>query len=507
MIRDYKFDSSFVDHSRRRRNRRRLLLGLATLGLIGGGIVLYPQLGTLLENTTAESNTLALPVATEPSPVATPSKATVISAPLALPTQNTAPAPSATKSLLQQPGTQLSLPPAQSSKPVAKAPAAEKKTLISEPSPSQMSPSWVEHTVGKGESLSKIFKQHGLSASVLHKIVNASKEAKQLARIRPGQTLRFLLDDDGKLDELRFEKSKIETLHVYNHNDGIKTELQSKAVETRIATAAGTIQSSLFLDAQKAGLSDKQIMELSALFNWDIDFALEIRAGDEFRILYEEHYLDGKKWRDGPILAAAFTNKGTTYQAFRYEDNKGDAGYYDKDGRSKRRAFIRTPIKFARVSSRFNPRRLHPVLKVRRPHKGVDYAAPIGTPIKVTGAGKVTYRGWKGGYGRVVIVQHGPKYSTLYAHMSKFSSKVKSGKRVKQGQIIGYVGKSGRVTGAHLHYEFRVNGVHRNPLTVKLPKSVPLPKNQLAKFKKHTGPLVAQLAAIKPATMLASSEQ
>jgi murein DD-endopeptidase MepM/ murein hydrolase activator NlpD len=223
--------------------------------------------------------------------------------------------------------------------------------------------------------------------------------------------------------------------------------------------------------------------------------------------LYEEQFLEGEKFRNGPILAAEFVNQGKIYQAFRFEDDQGSTGYYDAEGRNKRRAFIRTPIKFARISSRFTPKRWHPVLKKWRSHKGVDYAAPTGTPIKSTGEGKVIFRGWKGGYGRVVIVQHGSKYQTLYAHMSKFSSKAKAGSKVKQGQIIGYVGKSGLATGPHLHYEFRVDGVHRNPLTVKLPKSLPLPASKLAAFKEQTAPLVAQLASVAQGTMVASSEQ
>lgn len=384
--------------------------------------------------------------------------------------------------------------------------SVENKALPQTPAPrAELKALWNTHKIASGESLSRIFKDQSLSASLLHKIVNSSKQAKQLAKIRPGQMLKFLFDDENQLEQLVLVKSPVESLHIRANDNGFTTELISKNIEKRTSTAAGTIQSSLFVDGVKAGLTDSQMIELAALFGWDIDFALEIRAGDQFRVLFEEQYLEGKKYRNGPILAAEFVNRGKVYQAVRFDDGNDNINYYDAQGRNKRRAFIRTPIKFARVSSRFNPRRMHPVLKKRRPHKGVDYAAPIGTPIKATGAGKVTFRGWKGGYGRVVIVQHGSKYQTLYAHMSKFSSKAKAGRKVKQGQIVGYVGKSGRVTGAHLHYEFRVNGVHRNPLTVKLPKSLPLPKKQLLAFKKQTAPLLTQLASIKPATMVASN--
>ena len=324
--------------------------------------------------------------------------------------------------------------------------------------------------------------------------------------ISPGQTLRFRYDENNELTALELQRNRVESLRIAIADDEISVEQISKAVETQVGSAAGMIESSLFLDGQKAGLSDGLIMQLATIFGWDIDFALEIRAGDQFRVLYEEQYLEGEKLRDGPILAAEFTNRGKTYTALRYEDRNGEIGYFDADGHSKRRAFIRTPIKFARVSSRYNPKRWHPVLKKWRSHKGVDYAAPRGTPIKATGDGRIVHRGKKGGYGRTVIVEHAGKYTTLYAHMSKYSKRAKRGNRVKQGQVIGYVGSSGLATGPHLHYEFRVRGKHRDPLRVKLPKSLSLPKSEIAKFRKTTTPLLTQLAAIPADTMVASAE-
>jgi len=363
---------------------------------------------------------------------------------------------------------------------------------------------WVEHTVSSGDSLARIFAEQGLEPALLHRIVNSGKAAKSLARIQPGQMLRFRLDENDELTLLEHHRSRTEHLAVAIADDGISSELVSKAVEKRTATAAGIIASSLFVDGQKAGLSDAKIMELADIFGWDIDFALELRAGDQFRLIYEEHYLDGDKLDDGPILAAEFTNRGETFRAIRYENQDGEIGYYDDTGHSKRRAFLRTPIKFARISSRFNPKRWHPVLKKWRSHKGVDYAAPIGTPIKASGDGKIVHRGTKGGYGRTVIIQHAGKYTTLYAHMSKYSKRARNGARIKQGQVIGYVGKSGLATGPHLHYEFRVNGVHKDPLRVKLPKSLALPKQEIAEFKKSTAPLLAQLEDVAIDTMIAS---
>jgi murein DD-endopeptidase MepM/ murein hydrolase activator NlpD len=246
-------------------------------------------------------------------------------------------------------------------------------------------------------------------------------------------------------------------------------------------------------------------MELANIFGWDVDFALEIRSGDRFSLIYEEEYLDGQKYGNGPILAAEFINQGKTFRALRYEDEQGRSSYFSPDGKSMRKAFLRAPVDFRRISSRFTRSRWHPVLGKKRPHRGVDYAAAIGTPIKAAGDGRVIFRGKKGGYGNTVIIKHGSQYTTLYGHLSKFRRKVKNGSRVRQGQTIGYVGKTGLATGPHLHYEFRVNGTHRNPLTVKLPAAAPLKAKYRADFSKKSAPLLARLDLISD-TMVANAE-
>ena len=240
-------------------------------------------------------------------------------------------------------------------------------------------------------------------------------------------------------------------------------------------------------------MSDSKIMELAGLFGWDIDFSLELRSGDSFTVVFEENYLDEMKFRDGPILAAEFVNQGKTYRAVRYEDPSGHVDYYSPDGNSMRKAFLRSPIKFARISSRFSKGRKPPILGKTRAHKGVDYAAPTGTPIRAAGDGTISFRGKKGGYGKTVIVDHGNGKSTLYAHMSRYARNKKKGKRVEQGDVIGYVGSTGMATGPHLHYEFRIDGVHRNPLTVKLPIAKPIEKKYRDDFRLKTAPLMAQL--------------
>jgi murein DD-endopeptidase MepM/ murein hydrolase activator NlpD len=246
-------------------------------------------------------------------------------------------------------------------------------------------------------------------------------------------------------------------------------------------------------------------MELANIFGWDIDFALDLRKNDQFSILYEKQFVDGEEIAAGNILAAEFSNRGKIFRAVRFVDPKGHSNYFTPEGDSMRKTFLRTPVDFARISSRFNLKRKHPVLNRIRAHKGVDYAASTGTPIKTTGDGRIIFRGRKGGYGRVVIVQHGQRYTTLYAHLSKFHSKRRSGSYVKQGQTIGYVGMSGLASGPHLHYEFRVNGVHRNPLTVSLPHAKPIDRKYLAAFKQQAQPLMSQLNQIKTVRLAQSS--
>jgi murein DD-endopeptidase MepM/ murein hydrolase activator NlpD len=241
-------------------------------------------------------------------------------------------------------------------------------------------------------------------------------------------------------------------------------------------------------------------MELAGIFGWDVDFALDIRSGDRFTLVYEELFLDGKKQRDGNIIAAEFNNRGKTYRALRYTNDEGVSDYFSPDGKSMRKAFIRTPVDFTRISSRFGKRR-HPTLNKMKNHHGVDYAAPRGTPIKAAGDGKLTFVGRKGGYGKTVKIQHGGKYSTLYAHMSRIKPGMRRGKKVRQGQTIGYVGSTGRSTGPHLHYEFRVNGVHRNPLRVRLPDAAPIHAKYKTDFLDKSRSLVARLDELTQTTI------
>lgn len=343
---------------------------------------------------------------------------------------------------------------------------------------------WLEETVTSGDSLALIFARMGLSPQELHQITHSGEEAEQLTNIKPGESLRIRLDQEDRLQELIYQPNPVESLHITQEGDSFQARTETKEIEHRTGYLSGTIESSFYLSAQKAGLSDALIMDLATIFGWDIDFALEIRKGDSFSVVYEEDFVDGDKYRNGRILAAEFTNQGKSYRAIRYNKDDGDYDYYSPDGNSMRKAFLRAPVDFRRISSHFAKERWHPVLGKKRPHRGVDYAAAIGTPIKAAGDGTVIFRGRKGGYGNTVIIKHGSQYSTLYGHMSRFRSSVKKGTKVRQGQIIGYVGKTGLATGPHLHYEFRINGVHKNPLTVKLPASAPIEAKYKTDFLK-----------------------
>lgn len=243
----------------------------------------------------------------------------------------------------------------------------------------------------------------------------------------------------------------------------------------------------------------------SQFFQWDIDFATDVRPGDSFSIIYDEFYIRGEKVKTGDIVAAEFINRGKKYRAVRYEDPKGNIDYYTPDGHSLKRRFSRTPVKFSRISSHFTLKRWHPILHRFKKHTGVDYAAPTGTPVKATSNGRVEFVGVKGGYGNAVILQHGQHYSTLYGHLKNFAKHLKKNQRIKQGQVIGYVGMTGLATGPHLHYEFRIDGKHRNPLTVKLPQGYPVPKKYREDFRKQTQKTIAKLE-LQDTTELAASD-
>lgn len=352
---------------------------------------------------------------------------------------------------------------------------------------------WIEREIEAGDTLAAILNDFGLAPGLIKELSSCGSAAKDMADIHPGQILMLRLDDEGQLEEMRHQRSSISSLHISRNDGGYDCALEEKALETRTHAASGIIDSSLFADGQHAGLSDKVIMSLAELFNWDIDFARELHKGDRFSVIYEASYVDGEKYSDNNIIAAEFVNNGKSFRAIRFETPDGSIDYYAPDGTAKKKAFIKTPVKFSRISSGFTKKRWHPVLKRWRSHKGVDYAAPTGTPIMAAGKGQVTFIGRQQGYGKVIYLQHGDRYTTVYGHLSGFAKGLKKGDSVKQGELIGYVGQTGLATGPHLHYEFRINGKHVDPLSHDLPTAMPLSRQYMAAFKDHASPLVEQL--------------
>lgn len=353
---------------------------------------------------------------------------------------------------------------------------------------------WKTVTVKSGDTLASIFTKNGLSATTTHAIATLNDQTKSLRYIKPGQKIHLLFDEESQLRQMKYEPDITRTLTIQRTEDqSFNSQITNYQLDAYPVYREGVIESSLFEAAAKSGIPESVIMDLASIFGWDIDFSLDIRKGDRFGIVYNELYKNDVKIRDGQILAAEFVNNGKLYKAVYYIDPQGNGDYFSEDGKSMRKAFLRSPVDFARVSSRFSNSRWHPVLSKWRSHKGVDYAAKRGTPIKASGDGKVKHVGNKGGYGRTIIIQHGGRYTTVYGHLNGFARGIVRGKKVKQGQIIGYVGSSGLATGSHLHYEFRVNGVHRNPLTVKLPEAKPVHASFLANFKEKTSVYLSML--------------
>ena len=348
-------------------------------------------------------------------------------------------------------------------------------------------------TVKSGDNLSFIFNRAGLPDTLLYEFMRSHPSTKQLTQLHPGQKFTFAIREDGSLASLKYLKNRLNSIEFTHVGNTYQADEQTLVPDVHTAYREAVITDSLFLAGQQAGMEQSLIMELANIFGWDVDFALDIRKNDSFKLLYEEQFLDGEKLRNGAILAAEFTNQGNTYKAVRYVDENGVSNYYTPEGRSMRKAFLRTPVDFARISSHFNLKRKHPILNTIRAHKGTDYAAPRGTPIKAAGDGKVVFAGNKSGYGKTVVIQHGQTYKTLYAHMNQYGKGIRSGKRVKQSQIIGYVGSTGLATGPHLHYEFYVNGAVRNPVRVALPKAQSIAKKKMPAFLSQTSELVAQL--------------
>jgi len=359
---------------------------------------------------------------------------------------------------------------------------------------------WQQVVVKSGQSLDGIFRSQGFSIGTLHQIVKLNEDTGQLTKIRPGDVFEFQRFDDQSFKRMRYAIDDGHYLIVEHDGQQASSHTVERELVTHTTETSGVIQSSLFLAGKQAGLTDAMVMNLANLFGWDIDFVLDIREGDRFYLVYGKIYRDGEFLRDGEIVGATFVNQGEKFQALRFESD-GRSQYFAPDGRNMRKAFLRAPLNFSYVSSNFNPKRYHPILKRVKAHNGIDYRAPRGTPVYAAGDGKVIQSAYSKYNGHHVFIQHANSIVTKYLHFTNRT--VKKGQRVKQGQVIGYVGSTGLAQAPHLHYEFLLNGVHRNPRTVSLPKADPLPGDQLAEFRLATSPVMTMLSRLESASAYA----
>jgi murein DD-endopeptidase MepM/ murein hydrolase activator NlpD len=354
--------------------------------------------------------------------------------------------------------------------------------------------------VRRGDTLDQLFRKNHLDVGQLHEMLALPDARTALRLVKPGDVLELHTDELG-VAQLSRRVDENHTIVIERTAAGFTAHTTEDVLEHRVTQAYAVIDSSLFNAGKQAGVSDKVVLDLAAIFAWDIDFVLDIREGDNFTVLYEQIFRDGEYLRDGDIVAAEFTNHGHTYRALRHVSRDSQVGYYTPEGLSTHKAFLRAPVAFTRISSEFNPRRRHPILNTIRAHQGVDYAAPAGTPVQAAGEGKVLFTGRKGGYGNCIILQHGKDITTLYAHLSRFAPKLRPGVRVHQGNTIGYVGMTGLATAPHLHYEYRITGGHKNPRTVPLPQADPIAPEEKAEFLAKAAPMLDRLALVRAARL------
>lgn len=356
---------------------------------------------------------------------------------------------------------------------------------------------WQQERIQRNDSVASLLARLKINNEDKSGFLHDARNIKTMRRLVPGKTIHAQTTAAGELLALRYFPGGSEQLLVEKTDGNFKENKSPFNIETHIKMKSGVIRSSLFAATDGANVPDSVAIQIAEIFASDIDFHRDLRKKDRFKVVYELRYSNGEPTGAGRVLAVEFINKGKTYQAVYFEANDKERGYYTPDGKNLRRAFLRSPLKFSRISSGFTRSRYHPVLKKWRAHKGVDYAARRGTPVRATANGTVAVSTRQRGYGKLIILKHRGRYSTAYAHLSAFAKGLRKGKRVNQGDIIGYVGSTGLATGPHLHYEFRINGVQRNPLRVVMPAAIPLSAKNVPAFNKNTEPLMARLNMLR----------
>ncbi|HYM86069.1 MAG TPA: M23 family metallopeptidase, partial [Pseudoxanthomonas sp.] len=356
--------------------------------------------------------------------------------------------------------------------------------------------SWQIVKVKPGQTLGSLFKSLGIPKGTMQRILKNSDAKVALTKLKPGTELAFDLPVSGTLRTLRYDRDADHRVELSLAGDSIKEKVVPRESTTRTVVLSGKVGRSLNRSARKAGLTSANINSLTdEIFKYDVDFDSDLDADDRFSVVVNQTWREGELVSTSPVLAATFTVDGKLHSGFRYARTGGKSEYFTAQGRPLKKTFIRMPIPYARLSSRFGARK-HPVLGSMRMHKGVDYAASSGTPIMAAGDSRVEFIGWQRGYGNTIVLNHGRGYTTLYGHMSR-TAKLRKGQSVAQGTVIGYVGSTGMSTGPHLHYEFRVNGVHRNPLSITMPPPEPLAGAQLASYRTYTANALARIRTVE----------
>jgi len=353
---------------------------------------------------------------------------------------------------------------------------------------------WQEERVRRGDTVGTLLARSGVDDVAAQHFLHADARARPLYQLRPGKALRVKTDAGGRLLGLRYLTQSGELFAIDRIGEGFLTQSTMPVTAVGLELRSNEIRASLFGAADAVGLPDAVTMQLAEIFSGDIDFLHDLRRGDRFSVVYETRRIDGETVGSGRIVAAEFVHKGVVYRAFLWRGPDGTEGYYGEDGKSLKKAFLRSPLTFTRITSGFSFARFHPFLQTWRAHKGVDFAAPIGTPVQAAGAGRVIFAGQQGGYGNVVMLEHGGAYSTVYAHLSRFAPGLKRGAHVSQGNVIGYVGMTGWATGPHLHYEFRVDNLQKDPLTLALPNAQPIPAAEKVAYAAQVAALADRLA-------------
>ena len=359
-----------------------------------------------------------------------------------------------------------------------------------------------EERFQQGETFAALLARLGVDPRDAAQLLRENGDGKALRALRPGATVRAHTTEAGELVSLRFLAGKDSLVGFDREGNHFRAVQESAVLTSRAVMRSGEIRSSLFAAADDADVPDAVASQLADIFGGDIDFHRDLRKGDRFTVVFEQLMHEGRAVRTGRVLAAEFVNNRKTFRAVWFEGEDGEGNYYAPDGKSLRKAFLRSPLEFSRVTSGF-AMRLHPIMQTWRQHNGVDYGAPTGTKVRATANGVVDFAGVQGGYGKVVILRHGNNITTAYAHLNGFAPGMQKGARVSQGETIGFVGATGWATGPHLHYEFRVGSEHRNPLTIALPAAEPVPAHMMAKFKTATVASVTQLELARELTFAA----